>query len=51
MKTPIFSESHRRSMYAPEIEIAKLKFRRAFDRTALWSFVNKIFHRLSIWIG
>jgi hypothetical protein len=51
MKTPIFSESHRRSMYAPEIEIAKLKFRRAIDRSTLGAFLKKIVHRLSIWIG
>lgn len=42
MKKPIFSEEQRRSWIIPEIEVAKLKFKREFKKTNLFRIMKKI---------
>ena len=41
MKKPIFTEEQRRSWTVPEFEVAKLKFRREFEKTELGLFIKK----------
>lgn len=42
MKKPIFTEQERRMMYSPELEVAKLRFRREFERSELGQALKKI---------
>lgn len=42
MKKPIFTEEQRRSWYAPELEVAKLKFKREFEKSNLGQILKKI---------
>lgn len=42
MKKPIFSEEQRRNWLVPELEVAKMKFRREFDRSWHGRFNYKI---------
>ncbi len=36
MKKPIFTNKQRCSWYAPELEVAKLKFKRDFEKTEMF---------------
>ena len=42
MKKPIFTEEQRRLMYSPELEVAKLKFKREFGKSNLGQFIRRI---------
>lgn len=41
MKTPIFSQQQRNSFLVPELEVAKLKFCREFEKTKFWKLLEK----------
>ena len=47
MKKPIFTEEQRRSWYSPELEVAKLKFKREFEKSNLGQLINGIVEWLS----
>lgn len=42
MKKPIFSEEQRRNLYVPELEVAKLKFKREFEKSNLGQFIKRM---------
>jgi hypothetical protein len=42
MKKPIFTEEQRRSWYSPELEVAKLKFKREFEKSNLGRLMKRI---------
>jgi len=42
MKKPIFTEQQRRSWYNPELEVAKLKFKREFEKSNLGQLLKRI---------
>lgn len=47
MKKPIFTEEQRRSLYIPELEVAKLKFKREFEKTNFIRFIKWLLEKLS----
>lgn len=42
MKKPIFTKEQRRSWYSPELEVAKLKFKREFEKSNLGRLMKRI---------
>ena len=42
MKAPIFSQQQRNSFLVPELEVAKLKFCREFEKSKYYKFLEKI---------
>ena len=47
MKKPIFTEQLRRTWFLPELEIAKLKFKREFEKSILGRLIKNITEWLS----
>lgn len=42
MRKPILTEEQRCSWYAPELEVAKLKLKREFEKSNLGQFIKRI---------
>lgn len=42
MKKPIFTKEQRRSWVISELEVAKLKFKREFEKSNLGQFIKRI---------
>ncbi len=40
MKKPIFTFEQRNNWYAPELEVAKMKFKREFHKSILGKFIQ-----------
>lgn len=51
MKKPIFKEEDRRNWIAPELEVAKMKFRRAFDRSWYGKLNYRILDVIAKWLS
>lgn len=47
MKKPIFTESQRRNWPYPELEVAKLKFKREFEKSNLGKLIKRTVEWLS----
>lgn len=48
MKKPILSFEERSSMFSPELYLAKLKFKREFEKSSTGIFIQNLINRLSI---
>lgn len=47
MKKPIFTEEQRRLWVILELEVAKLKFKRAFEKSNLGKFIKRMVELLA----